>query len=252
MKKKILLIALVLCILSFFVLPLSAEEVPTEEPPTTTTTDSQTEPTAPPEDSGDITLDINGATVTVTEFFNNNILPVLTGVGTVILMFLAFLAPILKLVGKYKNLQGLFTQQGEQNAAYEKILSATDIAKFSETLKSFVNDELKKTLDTDFKGVVEKAMIDKNLAESIEARMETMSAQIDALIRGATNAWAQAPAAVSCLTSAPTETVLKKQVSEIHALEAYIREQKGAEADAIIEKLKGGAEHDELGQAPAV
>ena len=48
------------------------------------------------------------------------------------------------------------------------------------------------------------------------------------------------PAAVACLSEAPTEYAVKKQSMELKALEDYIREIKGEEAEAIITELKGG------------
>ena len=80
--------------------------------------------------------------------------------------------------------------------------------------------------------------IDKKTYAEIKAQIDTISAQLNALINGATNAWRSSESAVACLAASPTQTVVEQQAAEIKALEDYIRETKGDEADKIISDVK--------------
>lgn len=224
MKKIIAIIFTVLALASFLSVQIYAQDTETA---TTMTTQEQA---SGAEESEGTEIDIGGAILSVTEYFEEKILPILISAGTVLLGGLAMLVPFLQKNAKYNRLQGLYTKSMEELEKYSELLKNTDVSQFKAALEEI--------LSKDLKGSIERLGLDNENVAKMEAKIELLSAQIDALIRGAQNAWSQSSAAVACLTASPSESVVRKQRDQIKALEQYITEYKGEEATAIISKLK--------------
>ena len=164
-------------------------------------------------------------------YFNNNILPLIISAASTLLAGLTLLIPYLRNSGKYKQLQAIYTRLKAENDNLQTLLNSTDITTIKDALALMMTEELTKA--------VKELKIDSTAYANFETQLKVLSAQVQALINGATNAWAQSPSAVQCLTVSPTEEAVKRQALEIKALEDYIRETKGDEAEAIILELKG-------------
>lgn len=224
MKKIIAIIFTVLALASFMTVQIYAQDTAAAE------AEETTESPIEKEESEGTEIDIGGAILSVTEYFEEKILPILISAGTVLLGGLAMLVPFLQKNAKYNRLQGLYTKSMEELEKYSELLKNTDVSQFKAALEEI--------LSKDLKGSIERLGLDNENVAKMEAKIELLSAQIDALIRGAQNAWSQSSAAVACLTASPSESVVRKQRDQIKALEQYITEYKGEEATAIISKLE--------------
>lgn len=245
MKKKIFAILCALLVACLFVVPVSAEE---GETPPVTEGEGETPPATeggenPPEGGEEIP-----AEETFSAFFNERILPIIISAATLACGALVLVGPYISKAVKFKQLQGIYTKLNEENESLQHLLNATDVAAFSAALKEL----LATIIPPDFTETMEKVKADQSKVVELRAQIELLAAQIDALIRGAQNAWAQSPGAVSALTAAPTAEAVRKLEAENAALTAYIRDQKQGEADTIIENVKGGAADVEQNEVPAV
>ena len=223
MKRTLVLIACILALFCALTLTVSATEA-TEE--------------------GGTTVDVAGTEITLSEFFEEKILPALVSVGTTLIMGIPLLLPYITKSQKFKQLQGLYTKTVAENKNVQELLKCVDLENMQVILKKAVDEKLD--------GVLADIKDDNAAAKESVAMVKLLSAQVDALVKGATNAWAQSPAAVACLTASPTENTVKQLSAENQALQSYIRGQKGAEAEAVIAEIKGGVANDELGKVSAV
>ena len=185
------------------------------------------------------------------DFFNEEVRPALISVALSLGASAAVAVPFVKNIGKYKSLVSAYVAQKAENndlkglvSELQATVSAVDIVKFK--------DEITKAFTEAYQKAVDSSRLNNALLAEFSERQNVVDAKIQALLAGATNAWAQSPSAVACLTALPNETVLRKQAEQIHALESYIRDVKGSEAEAIIADLKGVQEHDQQGENVAV
>lgn len=216
--------------------PSTDEPKKDEKPGDDTTKEPDKTPEVPstePKTDGDtkITDELGNTVMEISEFFNNRILPFIISAASTFLGLLIVAVPYIKKAGKLNRLQGLYKSIKTENDRLCSLLETTDVDKLKSTLEDIMTEDLKKA--------IKNVKIDNEYLADVASQLRMLSAQMDAIINGATNAWAQSPAAVACLTSAPTETALKKSVSDVKALEDYIRETKGEEAEEIISRLKG-------------
>lgn len=251
MKKLSKIILLVLCMAIIFcfggagisayaaddtVTPPTGEVVDTPEDNTPaddkTPTDGENVPDADTEPTEDITAKIK-AILSESDYFTKNILPLVISAGSALLMGIGALLPYLKKNAKYKQLLGLYKGLQAKTDELTKAIQEGDPDKLKEALTA--------ALGTEFTKVLESLKIDKKTYAEIKAQIDTISAQLTALINGATNAWRGSETAVACLTATPTQSAVEKQAAEIKALEDYIRETKGDEADKVITEIKSNA-----------
>lgn len=251
MKKLSKIILLVLCMAVIFcfggagISAFAADETgttPTEETVDTpagetpdddkTPTDGENTPDADTEPTEDITAKIK-AILSESDYFTKNILPLVISAGSALLMGIGALLPYLKKNAKYKQLLGLYKGLQAKTDELTKAIQEGDPDKLKEALTA--------ALGTEFTKVLESLKIDKKTYAEIKAQIDTISAQLTALINGATNAWRGSESAVACLTATPTQSAVEKQAAEIKALEDYIRETKGDEADKVIIDIKSNA-----------
>lgn len=246
MKKLSKIILLVLCMAIIFcfggagisayaaddtVTPPAGEVVDTPADDKTPTDDENT-PDADTEPTEDITAKIK-AILSESDYFTKNILPLVISAGSALLMGIGALLPYLKKNAKYKQLLGLYKGLQAKTDELTKAIQEGDPDKLKEALTA--------ALGTEFTKVLESLKIDKKTYAEIKAQIDTISAQLTALINGATNAWRGSETAVACLTATPTQSAVEKQAAEIKALEDYIRETKGDEADKVITEIKSNA-----------
>ena len=194
-----------------------------------TATDGEKEEDTNKDLSEDITSRIK-AILTESDYFTKNILPLVISAGSALLMGIGALLPYLKKNAKYKQLLGLYKGLQAKTDELTKAIQDGDPEKLKEVLSA--------ALGTEFAKIIESLKIDKKTYAEIKAQIDTISAQLNALINGATNAWRSSESAVACLAASPTQTVVEQQAAEIKALEDYIRETKGDEADKIISDVK--------------
>lgn len=197
-----------------------------------TPTDGENVPDADTEPTEDITAKIK-AILSESDYFTKNILPLVISAGSALLMGIGALLPYLKKNAKYKQLLGLYKGLQAKTDELTKAIQEGDPDKLKEALTA--------ALGTEFTKVLESLKIDKKTYAEIKAQIDTISAQLTALINGATNAWRGSETAVACLTATPTQSAVEKQAAEIKALEDYIRETKGDEADKVITDIKSNA-----------
>lgn len=173
-------------------------------------------------------------TFSLATFFEEKILPHITTAATAIATLLVAAGPLLKKLFSSKKqlgeLKGLYTATVEENATLKEIAASVDI--------DAIRTKISEGVSAAVKEAVNKLKIDAVWYAEIKTGQETISAQLQSVINGAMNAWAQSPGAVACLTSAPTESALKKAVAENKAMEQYIREMKGEEAEALLNSIK--------------
>ena len=203
---------------------------PVDEGENQTPTEGENEP---PEDDG----------FTISQFFEEKVLPLLISAGSAIVMFIGALVPYIKKSGKFKRLQGVYTATKAENAKYAELLASVDFEKFKEAIETVLTEDLKKK-------IAELGNYDGQF-EDMKAKMEILLGQMQAMRDGAMNAWAQSPAAVAALSVSPTETAVRRLAKQNAAFENYIKAQKGEEAEEIIAELKGES-HDEQGNVSAV
>lgn len=197
-----------------------------------TPTDGENTPDADTNPTEDITAKIK-AILSESDYFTKNILPLVISAGSALLMGIGALLPYLKKNAKYKQLLGLYKGLQAKTDELTKAIQEGDPDKLKEALTA--------ALGTEFTKVLESLKIDKKTYAEIKAQIDTISAQLTALINGATNAWRGSETAVACLTATPTQSAVEKQAAEIKALEDYIRETKGDEADKVITDIKSNA-----------
>lgn len=168
----------------------------------------------------------------ITAYFNDTVLPLIISAATTLIAALPFIIPVIKKNAKYNKLQAFYSRACDEITRLEEFVKSNDVENFKSKIAEAMSEELTKA--------VTSLKIESGVYADIVSKIETLSAQMNALSRGAANAWAQSPGAVACLSEAPTEYAVKKQSMELKALEDYIREIKGEEAEAIITELKGG------------
>lgn len=170
-------------------------------------------------------------TFTTTEFFNDKVLPFLVSAASALLSGLLLIAPYLKNSGQLKQAKALYVKIKEENETLKSLLESTDVNEFKSTLETILTEDLKKA--------IQNISLDNNALADLRAKYETLSEMMQALMNAATNVWAQSPAAVACLTNAPDAAALRTAYERVAALENYIREEKGAEAEKIIAIVEG-------------
>lgn len=172
-------------------------------------------------------------------YFSNNILPVLIGLGSALLGGLAAVFPAIKKSVAFKQLQGAYAMLNKNYDELKKLLAETDITKIKEALSAGITDELK-----EFKEVVDGKIKDGygavlDFKTEFKTDLELLENKLTALTSAAQVVWHGSPEAVEALSKSATyETALQATARE-KKLEAYIREQKGEEADAIIAEVLG-------------
>jgi uncharacterized protein YnzC (UPF0291/DUF896 family) len=125
-----------------------------------------------------------------------------------------------------------FTKEKEKNAVLVTALDKQSV----ETLRA----ELIPIIQTSLAEEVEKLEITDAVYADMKAENKLILAALSSLIRGATNAWAQSPAAVAELTKTADDVAVHNLSLQVVALEKLLYAKYGADAKELIEKARAG------------
>lgn len=239
--KKYILLVLCISLIALFggasISVYAADETPAETVGEVIAPDDETSADeTPAENTDELTDKITErikAYLSESDYFTKNILPLVISAGSTLLLGAGMLLPYLKKNAKYKQLLGLYKGLQAKTDELTKAIQDSDPKKLQEVLSE--------ALGPQFTKMIESLKLDKKTYSEFKAQLDTLSAQLTALINGATNAWRGSESAVACLSASPTQSAVEKQAAEAKALEDYIRETKGDEADQIISELKAQA-----------
>lgn len=240
MKKLASLLLALIAMLSLLCVPVRADEMDDTgaEPPASSVTEEPA--TDEPEDPPSATPDETGAgwLEELQANFNDEAIPFLLSSAYLLIGLAMVIVPYISKSAKFKQVQALYTQASADAVQLRQMLANTDLA----SLRDMMAEALDKALPDDLAERIDRAAGAEAMA-ALHASVELLRSQVNALIRGAQNAWGQSPAAVACLTEAPSEEAVKELAGKVDALEGYIRNAKGDEAQAIIDELEGTS-HD--------
>lgn len=229
MKRLFAFIALALLLASLLGVTVYAEDA-TET--TATATEQESPMTTPPAEESPAEGENDAQEgMTASQYFNEKILPMLTSSGIVAVGYIAMNLATIKSKLDAKGLRVTCAGLNKMNADLKAVIENIDL--------NALRDEIIAKVSTDIKGFISAVELDNTLVAEYNAQMELMRAQMQSLINGAMNAWAQSPSAVACLTSAPTESAVKSMSVYIKGLEDYVKQTKGEEAEQILSELKG-------------
>lgn len=225
MKRIIILLTSLLLFFSLGIVCFAQdEETPEIEEVTATSTETvQKEANSAPQNAEE--------GKSLSEYFNTMILPLLTSWGASAISFIALLVPFIRKNGKYNQLKGLYSSLMKEFSDLKDKYKDLSPESFTENCLPLITAAVRDT-------VIKELKLDPAAHANVISKLDLLTAKTESLVRGATNAWAQSPAAVACLASSPTESVVIKQAAYIKSLEDKIREIKGEEAEATLNKLK--------------
>lgn len=223
----------------------SADSGETETGETGETTPSGTDETTPPDSSNtDKTLEEENKELklkleeliaefnasSASEYFNKNILPLLTGSCSAIVAGLASLLPYIRNKNKRKQLEAYAATLQKANADLETLLKSTDPEAVKTAVDSLFGDRATEIANK----MLEKMNVDMKRVNELATEIGTVNAKLDCLIKGAQNAWAKSSAATAALSAAPEKSLLVAKEAENAQLKQYIRSQKGEDAEKLI------------------
>jgi hypothetical protein len=168
------------------------------------------------------------------QYFEQKILPWLISSIVSLVLGVIMLLPTIKDKIKYKALKEKYNVTCDERDGYKNQVGVLS----KDTVKAIVLEVFGETLKESILPQLEKFKIENNVVSDVKTELDTISAKIDAFIKGATNAWSTVPEAVSALTEAPEKIVLQQLENRKLSLENYIREIKGEEAEKIIAELE--------------
>ena len=238
--KKFFVLSLMLvliCAISFGTITVTHAEEVSEPPVATETIETPTEELT----SEELKEKLAEAIAKINEltsgdnFFKEKVLPFLIGGGIeIILGILLFLRPYLKKSSLVKKLEGYIQALQQEKDNLNTLLTSSDpqaIKKAVEALFGEKIDYLMIQYDKKYKYML-KDVVD------MKTSVETLYAQFKLFVEAARLAWASKPEVAALLAESPTKSTLDATMQENLRLKAYIRENKGEEADEIIKKLE--------------
>lgn len=174
--------------------------------------------------------------------FKNNILPYIVSGGATVFAVLITLAPLIKIRGQNKTLQGMYTVASKSLDSYKKMFSDMDAEKLAEGVAPYIKEllvgELKKAIQ-----------ISDHSAEisSLQTNVDILSAQMTNLINAAMLTWGEVDGVKELLTKSPTAEILTIYRDKFIELKGQV-EEKNAELikpiNEAIEELGGGNENE--------
>lgn len=160
-----------------------------------------------------------------TDFFQNKILPLLT--NSTVLSIVSVVIYILCNRGK----KALTLENKELLGQYNKLLQMNEEQKEAvATLGEWTKSVVLAVKDT----VLNELKLDPKAYAALQANIAELAAKTDTIIRAATIAWGQSPAAREALSACATGNALAKSEEKCKQYEDIIRQMKGDEADEII------------------
>lgn len=173
---------------------------------------------------------------TASDYFKQNILPLLTGTGSALVAGLLALLPYIKNKNRRKQLEAYAATLQKANADLDTLLKSTD----PEAIKKAVDGLFGERATEIVNEMIRQIPIDNKRVNELATEIGTVNAKLDCLIKGAQNAWAKSSAATAALTEVPEKSLLVEKEAENAKLKAYIRTQAGEEADKLIVDICDG------------
>ena len=177
----------------------------------------------------------------IADVFKNNILPYVVSAGGAILAVLTTLIPYIKLRGKNKSLQGMYTVMNKTLEAYKAKEGEFNVENFVNAIQNNVVEELKKFIESTVKQVVESNVIDNTEAlNAIKVSTDLLQAQIGGITNAALQVWGESPEARKFLTETPVPKVLEEYYKKFTELKAKLEEKQASEVselNAVVEEL---------------
>lgn len=238
MKKTLFRLTLVtlLAFLLCLVFVIGTSQAHADEP-TDTVTETETMETGKTAEDviAEITTEINKLKSDEDKnFFNETILPLLTGAGSGLLVSFGALVPYIKKNRAYAKLWNICTALESRNEELQKICSSTDPEEIKKAIVSLFGEEFMQKVNEIYDKMKDKT----GEYNEIKIEIATLSSQVKALLNAAAIAWNSKSQAVAALTAAPEKTVLLKLENENESLKNYVREVKGDEAEEIIKDIE--------------
>lgn len=169
-------------------------------------------------------------------YFKQNILPLLTGTGSALVAGLLALLPYIKNKNRRKQLEAYAATLQKANADLDTLLKSTD----PEAIKKAVDGLFGERATEIVNEMIKQIPIDNKRINELATEIGTVNAKLDCLIKGAQNAWAKSSAATAALTEVPEKSLLVEKEAENAKLKQYIRAQAGEEADKLIVDICDG------------
>lgn len=173
---------------------------------------------------------------TASDYFKQNILPLLTGTGSALVAGLLALLPYIKNKNRRKQLEAYAATLQKANADLDTLLKSTD----PEAIKKAVDGLFGERATEIVNEMIKQIPIDNKRINELATEIGTVNAKLDCLIKGAQNAWAKSSAATAALTEVPEKSLLIEKETENAKLKQYIRAQAGEEADKLIVDICDG------------
>lgn len=173
---------------------------------------------------------------TASDYFKQNILPLLTGTGSALVAGLLALLPYIKNKNRRKQLEAYAATLQKANADLDTLLKSTD----PEAIKKAVDGLFGERATEIVNEMIKQIPIDNKRVNELATEIGTVNAKLDCLIKGAQNAWAKSSAATAALTEVPEKSLLVEKEAENAKLKQYIRAQAGEEADKLIVDICDG------------
>lgn len=182
------------------------------------------------------------------DYFKQNILPLITGTGSALAAGLLALLPYIKNKNRRKQLEAYAATLQKANSDLDTLLKSTD----PEAIKKAVDGLFGERATEIVNEMIKQIPIDNKRINELATEIGTVNAKLDCLIKGAQNAWSKSSAATAALTSVPEKSLLVEKEAENTNLKAYIRAHEGAQADKLISDIccgkieePGESENDE-------
>lgn len=171
--------------------------------------------------------------------FKNDILPLIISavIGTLTLLITVF--PYIKLIGKNKSLQGMYTALTKTVERYKEKEDVFTVDNFLYALKENIIEELKGYISSCVEKIVKENHVDNtDSLSAIKVTTDTLCAQFNNLLKAASLAWREAPGASELLAKSPTSEVLNEYYNKYLELKKAIEEKQSAEIAEVDGKLK--------------
>lgn len=169
-------------------------------------------------------------------YFKQNILPLLTGTGSALVAGLLALLPYIKNKNRRKQLEAYAATLQKANADLDTLLKSNDPEAIKKAIDGLFGERATEIVNE----MIKQIPIDNKRINELATEIGTVNAKLDCLIKGAQNAWAKSSAATAALTEVPEKSLLVEKETENAKLKQYIRAQAGEEADKLIVDICDG------------
>lgn len=175
--------------------------------------------------------------------FKENILPYCVSAGTAVLAYLIALAPYIKIRGKYKSLQGVYTETVKILDLFKNREGEFTADNFVNALETNVIEGLKVFISDTVEKVVKDNFIDNTESlNALQVTTDTLTAQLTNITKAALLTWGEKQGVKEILTQSPTAAVLEDLYKKYSELKAQFDEKNAVETadlDAGLKQIEG-------------